>query len=257
MSEQAPTVYRLTLRYDGRAYYGWQRHEGKPTLQGTFEAAIEAVVGERCALHAAGRTDRGAHADGQVAHFQTSNPFAPDWLRDELEARLPADVGVIACEHAPLGFRAREDAIAKTYRYELLTARKCPPDREGRVWHRPGKLDVEAMRGACPVLVGQHDFASFATKTNYQRSSTTRHVMSIDLTQPSGGTDPLIVVRMRADGFLYKMVRNLVRAIVKVGEGRSSPAQLAEVLAAKDRKLAPGTAPASGLYLESVEYEAV
>jgi tRNA pseudouridine38-40 synthase len=250
VSEHPPTGYRLTLRYDGRAYYGWQRHEGKPTLQGSFEAAIEAVVGERCALHASGRTDRGAHADGQVAHFQASTQLTPDQLRDAIASRLPDDVGVLACELVPLEFRAREHAIAKTYRYEILNARTCPAASEGRVWHIPGALNVEAMRTACPVLVGQHDFASFATKTNYLRASTTRHVMSIELTH----AQPRIVVRMRADGFLYKMVRNLVRAIVKVGEGRGTPAQLAEILAAKDRKLAPGTAPASGLVLESVEY---
>lgn len=244
------TTYRLTLRYDGRAYYGWQRHEGKPTLQGTFEAAIEAVFGERCALHAAGRTDRGAHADGQVAHFEASVGLPPERLRDELNERLPEDVEVTACEHAARTFHAREDATAKTYRYEILNAPECPQDRKGRVWHVPGPLNVDAMQEACAVLVGRHDFASFATKTNYQRRSTTRNVMSLELTRE----DPLIILRVRADGFLYKMVRNLVRALVKVGEGRSSRERLEQILFARDRKLAPGTAPASGLYLESVEY---
>lgn len=248
----APTVYQLTLRYDGRAYHGWQRHPGKPTLQTSLEAAVEALLQERCAVHAAGRTDRGTHADGQVVHFEAATRLAPERLRAELNARLAEDIEVLACEQAAPGFHAREHALAKTYRYEIFNARECPASREGRVWHIPRALDVEAMQAACPVLVGQHDFASFATKTNYARRSTTRELMSVELAHH----DPLITLRFRADGFLYKMVRNLVRAITKVGEGRSSSAALAQILAGHDRKLAPGTAPASGLYLESVEYPA-
>lgn len=250
-SPAAKPVYRLTLRYDGRAYYGWQRHAGKPTVQGALELAIEEVVGARCMVHGSSRTDRGAHADGQIAHFAADLRSPPEALLGDLNAHLAADLEVLRCEEVTADFHAREDASAKTYRFEIWNAPDCPPERVGRVWHIPGRLDVDAMEAVCPCLVGAHDFASFATKTNYERKSTVRHLMSIDLARE----DPLIILRFRADGFLYKMVRNLVRAIVKVGEGRSSREQLEQILAARDRKQAPGTAPASGLYLESVEYE--
>ncbi len=256
--EQAPSaspadpkpVFRLTLRYDGRAYYGWQRHEGKPTVQGALEAAVEDVVGTRCTVRGSSRTDRGAHADGQVAHFAAHLRSPAEDLLHDLNAQLSSELEVLRCEEVAPGFHAQADARAKTYRFEIWNAPECPPARVGLVWHVPGRLDVDAMQAACPVLVGVHDFASFATKTNYNRKSTVRNLMQVELTYE----EPLIVLRFRADGFLYKMVRNLVRALVKVGEGRSSRDQLEQILAARDRKSAAGTAPASGLYLESIEY---
>ena len=250
-SDPEPAVYRLTLRYDGRGYHGWQRHPGKTTVQGVFESAIEAIYATPCALHAAGRTDRGAHAEAQVAHFEAPFALETDYLLERLNSGLAEDLQVLQCEQVPSGFHARDDAIAKTYRYEIWNAPECPQERDGRVWHIPGKLDVDAMEAACALLVGRHDFASFAKNTNYSRKSTTRHLLSVRLTRH----DPLLVMHFEADGFLYKMVRNLVRAIVKVGEGRWSPVKLQQALAARDRKAAPGTAPASGLFLESVQYE--
>lgn len=244
--------YRLTLRYDGRAYYGWQRHSGKATVQASIEAAIEESFGAKCALHGSGRTDRGVHADAQVAHFEAPFDSEADQVCTDLNALLPEDIEITRVERVSKDFHAREKATAKTYRYEIWNAVTCPPEREGRVWHIPGALDVDALEAACPVFVGEHDFASFAKKTNYTRASTVRDVSRVDL-QREGD---LIVLRFRANGFLYKMVRNLVRALVKVGEGRTTHAQLAEILEARDRKAAPGTAPASGLFLESVEYPA-
>ncbi|MEM7152837.1 MAG: tRNA pseudouridine(38-40) synthase TruA [Myxococcota bacterium] len=248
----AVTVYRLTLRYDGRAYQGWQRHQGKPTVQGAVEAAVEEIVGARCTVHGSGRTDRGAHADGQVAHFAAPFRSPPEELLADFDRVLPSDIEVLECVEAPADFHAREGAVAKTYRFELWSGPDCPAERIGRVWHVAAGLRIDAMRAASSVLVGRHDFASFAKKTNYDRKSTVRNLMSVEL----DADGPHIVFRFRADGFLYKMVRNLVRAIVKVGEGRSTPAKLEAILQARDRKMAPGTAPASGLYLESVEYDA-
>lgn len=242
--------YRLTLRYDGRAYYGWQRHGAKATVQATVEAAIEESFGTQCALHGSGRTDRGVHADAQVAHFEAPFDSEPDQVFADLNGQLPEDIEITRVERVSADFHAREKAIAKTYRYEIWNAAECPPHRVGRVWHIPGALDVDALEAACPIFVGEHDFASFAKKTNYARASTVRHVSRVDVERDGS----LIVLRFRANGFLYKMVRNLVRALVKVGEGRTRAAQLREILQARERKAAPGTAPASGLFLESVEY---
>ncbi len=243
-------VYRLTLRYDGRAYHGWQRHAGKPTVQGAIEAAIVEVFGTQCAVHGSGRTDRGAHADAQVAHVQAPFSMPQAQLQDALNDALASDVRVLACQTAEPTFHARHDSIAKTYRYEIWNDPQCPEQRLGRVWHIPGPLDLDAIEEARSVFVGAHDFSSFAKKTNYRPSSMVRTMTTVDFHREL----PLVVLRFVADGFLYNMVRNLVRALVKVGEGRYTRAQLQTILEACDRKAAPGTAPASGLHLEHVAY---
>lgn len=244
-------AYRLTLRYDGREFFGWQRHPGKATVQGALEAAIEEVFGVQRAAHASGRTDRGVHADAQVVHVHVPFEFEPAELIEALNEQLPDAVVIFEAAAVPISFHARDDATAKTYRYEIYNAPDCPEDLQGRVWHIPGALDVDAMRSALDVLSGAHDFTSFAKKANYKRKSMVRTLDAIDL-QVEG---PHIVMRFRADGFLYKMVRNLVRALVKVGEGRSNPEKLRSILEARDRSAAPGTAPPTGLFLESVEYD--
>ncbi len=243
-------VYRLTLRYDGRAYQGWQRHTGKPTVQGAIEAAVVEVFGVQCAVHGSGRTDRGVHADAQVAHVLAPFSLPADDVQAQLSAQLPEDIRLLEAVAAPADFHARDSATGKTYRYEIHNAPQCPPDRVGLVWHIPGPLDVEAMQAATALLTGEHDFSSFAKKTNYTPRSMVRTMSAVTLDHHA----PLIVLRFAADGFLYKMVRNLVRALVKVGEGRTTLAQLQQILDARDRAAAPGTAPASGLYLQEVRY---
>ena len=136
---------------------------------------------------------------------------------------------------------------------DILDAPECPPEDVGRVWHIPELLDVEAMRPACTVFEGLQDFASFAKKTNFEQATTMRRVHSVQLIHDAANPERIEIL-IRADGFLWRMVRNIIRAIVKVGEGRTPVGQLKVILAKKDRNAAPGTAPASGLYLDSVEY---
>lgn len=252
-SNPAPdlTTYRLTLSYDGRPYFGWQRHRDNPTIQGALEGAIEAAFGVRSAVQGSGRTDRGAHANGQVATVALPTGLEADRALEALNTQLPGDIRILEVAAAPPGFHARDAATSKTYRYVIWNAPECPENRVGRVWHIPNSLDIDAMRAACPAFLGQLDFASFATKPNFKQATTVRHLQHIELSAEA----PLIEITMRADGFLYKMVRNIVRAIVKVGEGRTSLVQLNQIIAAKDRSAAPGTAPASGLYLEAVAYD--
>lgn len=245
------TIYRLTLAYDGHNYFGWQRHGNQPTIQGTLEQAIEATFGVRTAVHGSGRTDRGAHAAGQVASIELPADIDTPSALAELNARLPQDIRIVDFASAPPGFHARTSATSKVYRYVIWNAPDCPKERVGRVWHIPGKLDVEAMRAACPIFLGEIDFASFAKKPNFKQATTVRHITQIALHHGA----PLIEISMCADSFLYKMVRNIVRAIVKVGEGRTDVAQLEKIVAAKDRRAAPGTAPASGLYLDAVYFD--
>ncbi len=240
----------MTVAYDGRGFFGWQRHGEKPTIQHALERGLGEVFGGEVEVRGSGRTDRGAHARGQVA-----SAFLPAGIDvraglGALNDVLPEQIRVLELVEAPEDFHARASAVGKTYRYLIHNAPECPAEVEGRVWHIPGALDVDAMRAVLPLFVGSHDFGSFATKAKHERRSSVREVTQFELNHEP----PAIELWIRADGFLYKMVRNIVRAVVKVGEGRYSADDLQRILAARDRKAAPGTAPASGLYLERVDY---
>ena len=252
MSSQNPTLsnYRMTVSYDGRNYLGWQRHGDKPTVQYALEQAVEKLFSLRSAVRGSGRTDRGAHANGQVASVELPPGLRSDELKSQLNDVLDKTIRVLDVRNVPSEFHACDSAIGKCYRYVIWNDKNLPAKYDGRVWHVKSRLDVEAMINACSVFEGEHDFASFATRPNFKQKMTTRvvsrAVMSHDL--------PLITIDICANGFLYKMVRNIVRAIVKVGEGRYTRDDLCRILEAKDRKASPGTAPASGLYLEKVYY---
>lgn len=239
---------KFTVRYDGRPFFGWQRHNDKPTVQGTLEDALSDVEGCPVLVTGSGRTDRGAHAEGQVFNAVVGRSVRS--IVEELNSRLPSTIRILDAEPVADDFHARQSASGKVYRYEIHNEVECPPDKQGRVWHIPGELDVDRMRKACPLFVGELDFASFATKSNFKLASTTRDLRRVELEH----NGPRISLVFEADGFLYKMVRNLVRAIVKVGEGRTSLAKLREIIEAKNRSAAPGTAPASGLFLDAVLY---
>jgi tRNA pseudouridine38-40 synthase len=242
--------YQLTISYDGRSFFGWQRHGDKPTVQSTLEQAVTKAFDIRVAAQGSGRTDRGTHAHGQVASLQLPAGMQPELIKEKLNQILPHEVRIVDVRCAAIDFHACNSAIAKHYRYIIWNDRKLPAERDGRVWHVKEPLDVQSMVDACSVFVGEHDFASFATKTNFKQKSTTRIVTEAALSYDL----PTIIFDICADGFLYKMVRNIVRALVKVGEGRYTREDLVRIMAAKDRQAAPGTAPASGLYLERVFY---
>lgn len=254
ISDETPTQsYKLTLTYDGREYFGWQRHGSKPTIQLECEKAIGRELGVRIAVQASGRTDRGAHAHGQVASVELPEIVEELDLKDRLNSSLPGDIRIVSVNKAAPGFHARDDSIGKRYRYIIWNGSDLPPSLDGRVWHVKSPLDVEAMIAARSIFVGEKDFASFATRSNYKQKSTVRTISLVEIIN----RDHTITIDICADGFLYKMVRNIVRAIVKVGEGRYSRDDLAGILEKRDRKAAPGTAPASGLYLEKVYYSSV
>lgn len=242
--------FRLTVSYDGRAFIGWQRHGNKPTVQHALEQAIEQQLGVRVPVRGSGRTDKGAHARGQVASVELPADCEPGNIVDALNYVLPDQVRVLDAQSVPAEFHACDSAVGKRYRYVIWNHSTVPEELAGRVWHVKSKLDVDAMADACSVFIGKHDFASFATKSNFKQKNTTRIVTDALLSHDL----PTITFDICANGFLYKMVRNIVRAIVKVGEGRYSRKDLVAILAAKSRQAAPGTAPASGLYLERVFY---
>ena len=240
----------MTLAYNGRAFFGWQRHGDKPTVQFALEQAVTKAFGVRVAAQGSGRTDRGTHAHGQVASLQLPEDLQPALVQENLNQLLPPEVRILEVCSATKDFHACDSAVAKRYRYLIWNDCKLPSEHDGRVWHVKEPLDVQSMVDACSVFIGDQDFASFATRTNFKQKSTQRTVFEAVLSHNL----PMITFDICADGFLYKMVRNIVRAIVKVGEGRYTRDDLCRILKAGDRQAAPGTAPASGLYLEQVFY---
>ena len=243
---------KLTVAYDGTPYVGWQRQANGTSIQQVIEEAFVPLVGEdvpRPGVAGAGRTDAGVHALGQVASVNVAFDLSPAAVGRALNVRLPYDIRVLAVEEAPLGFHARFHARGKTYRYRIATTPVLSPFDRFFVWHAPDARDVDAMRRAAASLLGRHDFVSFQA-----RGSTTRNtVRTIDRLEILESDDGL-AVEIAGDGFLRHMVRAVVGTLVEVGGGLRAPESMSAILAARDRRRAGPTAPASGLTLIGVRY---
>jgi tRNA pseudouridine38-40 synthase len=249
-AEFMPT-FKLTLEYDGREFAGWQsQRERERTVQGELLRALEEIAAGPVRLMGAGRTDAGVHAEGQVASARLETRLDADTLRRALNAKLPADVAVLAAELRSDSFDARRDAVAKRYRYAVWNAALPSPLRAPRSWHVREPVDLRLLRAGAAQLIGTHDFASFRGAGSAVKTSV-RTLHAIAVAGRSGGE---ICLGFEGDGFLRHMVRNLVGSLVEVGLGRRAPTWLSEVLAARDRAAAGRTAPACGLVLESVRY---
>ena len=246
------------VEYDGARFSGFQRQSADkgPTVQGAIEAAIARIAGEAISIEAAGRTDRGVHASGQVINFHTMAQHDPATWRRALNALLPADVAVRAVVAAPEGFRARHSALARRYRYRLFWSPVRAPLRERYAWRLPARLDVAAMDAAAAALLGEHDFGAFGSSPRDQRVTGERgHTVRtmLEARCVASGTDE-IVCDFAATAFLTGMVRRLVGTLALVGAGRLSGDDFRAILAARDRAH-PGTpAPACGLCLIGVDY---
>ena len=243
--------FRLVVEYDGTDFVGWQRNPGQRTVQGELMRAVAQMAGEDVVVQGASRTDSGVHALGQVAAFTVGkdNIEASGW-RKGLNAILPGDVAVRQCRPAPDDWNPRHLSAGKHYRYAVLQRRVRSPTHARTSWWRRGELDLESMREAGAALVGEHDFSSFRSSACAAKSAR-RRVDSVDV---SRGDDRLVWVDVRGNAFLQHMVRIIVGTLVEVGHGRRGAADVADVLVAKDRRLAGQTAPARGLTLVSVQY---
>lgn len=243
-------VYKLTLAYHGEPYAGWQRQKGKVTVQLELEQAAAALYGQPILMAASGRTDTGVHARGQVVSFQAPGRHKSATILKALNAKLPDTIRVLQVRSMPAGFHARFSATGKTYAYHVYNASLADPFQLDTTWFMPFPLSLAVLRTGARHLVGEHDFASFASNPGYARTTTVRHIRWIKIARRG----ELITIRVHADGFLYKMVRNLVGALVKVGTGRLQPEELLAIREACSRSAAPPSAPAHGLFLESVSY---
>jgi tRNA pseudouridine38-40 synthase len=241
---------KLTIAYDGTAFAGWQMQANQRTVQGVLEEALLPVEGTRVIVHAAGRTDAGVHAAGQVVSFSLTSGIACDALVLALNVRLDRDVRVMGAEEVPNNFNARFDARRKTYHYAIYSAPVVPPPLRHFVWHVPQPLDVRAMNEAAAALVGEHDFAAFQAAGS-DVVTTRREVLSSRVVARDGQ----VVYEVTGTGFLRHMVRNIVGTLVDIGRGRRAAADMTHVLQARDRAQASATAPPQGLTLVRVDYD--
>ena len=242
--------HKLTITYRGTEFSGWQCQPGKRTVQECLESALEKIWGHKISLQGSGRTDTGVHALGQVASFNAPRLHAGPVLLRALNANLPRDVRIVKCQLVSPAFHARFDAIGKTYRYLVWHHIVQDPFTVDTHWHVPRPLDLPAMRRAARCLLGEHDFASFTSNPGYERESKVRIMTRASIAQRG----PVLIFHFSADGFLYRMVRNLVGGLVKVGLGKMSAEDFRRILHAKSRSEAPANAPACGLYLMQVKY---
>ena len=242
--------WRLLLEYDGGPFQGWQRQGAAPTVQGALEMALAAFTGETPTVTAAGRTDAGVHALGQVAHLDLTRDWLPERLLGALNFHLrPHPVAVLSAREVPPDFHARFSCTGRRYLYRILARRSPPALQRGRVWHVPVRLDAERMHVAAQALVGRHDFTSFRS-SECQSASPVKTLGGIHVARDG----ELILCRLWARSFLHHQVRNMTGALVMVGEGKWTKQDLQSALAAKDRTKGGPNAPPDGLYLMRVDY---
>lgn len=242
-----PKTFKLTVAYDGTAYGGWQRQPNAVTVQQRLEEALAKLAGQRVPVHGSGRTDAGVHARAQVASVSLVTRHSPRTLRRALNAQLPEDIRVLRVQEVRAGFHARFSAKAKEYRYQMDTGAVADPFLRRYAWHHPRPLDLKAMRRAAKLMLGRHDFSALSAKSE---RNPVRTVSRLTITKRGR----VLTMAVRADGFLYKMARSMVGALVKVGEGKLTVEQLRALMAGKKRTARVETAPARGLFLWRVWY---
>jgi tRNA pseudouridine38-40 synthase len=251
---------RLTLSYDGADLAGWQVQPGRTTVQGALASAIGRLSGENVLPQGSGRTDAGVHALAQVASFTTASTIPTENWMKALNDILPPSIRVLEVTEAAPEFHARKSARAKTYRYRIHRGAICPPFLARYVWHYPYPLEESAMVAAARVVVGEHDFTSFAAvdaeRVERIAAGEDVHTTNIRTIFASSWTreGEELIYSVRGNGFLHHMVRNLVGTFLLVGKGTVSLEDLRRILDARERTAAGPTAPASGLYLVEVEY---
>lgn len=241
---------KLTIAYDGRPFAGWQSQRNGRSVQDRIEQEISRIAGETCRIHGAGRTDAGVHALGQVAHVDLPERLSPSAWARALNARLPASIRILSCRGVPDRFHARFDARGKVYRYSIDTARVLLPLRAGTVWHQPGAFDETQLTVALSQFEGTHDFASFSANRGSNPESFVRTLQVARWAR--NGTR--LQLTYEGDGFLYRMVRMLTAAALRVAQGKDSPGRIGELLDTPCIGSARHVAPAEGLTLVRVRY---
>jgi tRNA pseudouridine38-40 synthase len=243
--------YRLLIEYDGRPYNGFQAQAEQPSVQGALEAAVKAFSGQDIRVAAAGRTDTGVHATGQVVHVDLERDWPAQTVMNALNAHLTREaVSVLDASVAPEGWHARFAANERRYLYRILNRRAPPALDKGKVWHMKKDMDAEAMHAAAQHLVGLHDFTTFRDMHCQSKSP----VKTLDVARVFRSGEEVRLV-FEARSFLHRQVRSMTGTLVEVGAGRWTAEDVLGALEARDRRACGPVAPADGLYLTGVGYE--
>jgi tRNA pseudouridine38-40 synthase len=242
---------KIIVAYDGALFAGWQSQSHRNTVQDHLERAFEQIIGKPVRVHGAGRTDAGVHALAQCAHVDLENKFfAVTRWREALNALLPPAIRVLRCRYVSDDFHARLSARGKIYRYRIWTAPVLPPFEYRRAWHIARPLDLKTLNSAAKCLIGTHDLASFAANRGKPEKSTIRTIHSVRVRQKG----PCLTIEFDGDGFLYKMVRLIVGALVKCALGKMRIEEISARLKSRELGLPRFAAPAEGLFLVRVFY---
>ena len=240
---------KVVLEYDGSRFAGWQQQARGRTVEAELKRALRELTGSEHTVYAAGRTDAGAHAEGQVVNFKFEGRITPSRLAAALNARLPEDVAALSAEVVPDDFHARYSARWRRYRYRYLDRPARPALERGRCWHVGGPLDVDRMSEAAKALVGKHDWSSYCSASEPPEGRV-REMRSARVARRGD----FVELELVAEGFLRGLARSIAGALAEVGRGRKPPEWVGEVLRARDRRQSPRTAPAGGLTLMEVIY---
>lgn len=242
-------TFRLTIKYDGTRYAGWQVQPGQKTIQGMLEEALKIILNESCHLTGAGRTDAGVHALGQVAHFKTLSKIPVSNLKMALNSILPKDISIVEVFEAHPDFHARKQALAKRYIYRIFRGQTRDPFQWPYTWFLPDKLDIDMMKVCIPILRGEHDFSAFSVVKNDHMSGI-RKLIKVEMDQKENQ----LLFEFLGNGFLRKQIRRMVGTLIDVGRGRFIPDQFNLILLSRDPTQAGPTAPPQGLFLVKVYY---
>jgi len=243
--------YKLTISYDGTSYSGWQVQPNAISIQSLIQDALTTALRTPTPLSGSGRTDAGVHALNQTAHFTADAPQDPRKLTHSLNGLLPPDIRIKKIEQVPDDFHARYSAKSKIYRYHLRLA--VNPFTRLYSYHLPFPLDITLLKKATHHFIGEHDFTSFSNEAHKGSAAINpiRNLMRLDILEKQDE----IILEFEANGFLYKMVRNITGTLLDIARGKLPLENLPEIFAAKDRKKAAAAAPAHGLFLVNVIYE--
>lgn len=245
--------YKLIISYDGTDYSGWQVQPNGVSIQALIQQALQTIIKEPAGVVGSGRTDAGVHAFGQVAHFTCAHKLDPVRVLHSLNGILPKDIRVRSLEEVPISFHARYSAIGKVYHYHLWLEHVASPFVSRYRWHPPTKIDKQLLVKAAQQFVGTHDFTSFANEAHRGSAArdAVRTLQRLDVFKQDGG----VRLEFQADGFLYKMVRNLVGTLVAIAAGKLPIDVIPALIAAKDRRMAGPAAAPQGLFLMEVHYD--
>ena len=239
--------YKCTVAYDGTNFHGFQVQNDLRCVQSELEKALLIITKKKTKVYGAGRTDAGVHAYGQVFHFDFEVDMKDEYMANAINCRVPNDIHIVKVEHVDDSFHARFSAKSKTYKY-LVDFNEVDPLKVNYRWYYKYKIDKAKLVEASKVFVGTHDFK--AITKNHKLENTVRTIYSIDFSEENG----LLAITFKGNGFLHNQVRIMVAMMFEVARGKITISDLENALSSLDRKKAPKTAPACGLYLMDIEY---